>query len=151
MVKILPPFHVRFFRISNGFQKGTQNYHNFANWIPILEGDTFMSLWLNSLMVYIKHFLLKKCQNFTPFHVRFFRISNGFQKGTQNCASKFHNLSNSIPILTWDTSKNLWLNSLTICIQIIRLIEGPNFDPFSCLIFPYFQWLLKYMSPKLHF
>jgi len=70
-----------------------------------------------------------------------------FSMGTQNCTSRFHNLSTYIPILTWDTSMNLWLNSLTIWIRLIRLIEGPNFDPFSCLIFAYFQWFSVY-EPK---
>jgi len=51
------------------FGKGTQNstskFHNFANWIPILEVDNSMSLWSNSLMVYIKIFVLKEGRNFT--------------------------------------------------------------------------------------
>jgi len=34
-----------------------------------------------------------------------------FRMGTQNCPSKYRNLSLWKPILTWDTSMNLWLNS----------------------------------------
>jgi len=61
----------------------------------------------------------------------FYLIPMGFRMGTQNCTSKFHSLSNWIPIYTWDTSMNLWLNSLLFYIQIFILKGGPSFDPFS--------------------
>jgi len=39
-----------------------------------------------------------------------------FRMVTQNCSSRFHNLSYRIPIFMWDTSMSLWLNSLIFCI-----------------------------------
>jgi len=63
-----------------------------------------------------------------------------FGIGTQNLTSKLHNFANWIPILEVDTSMTLWLNSLMIYIKIFVLEEGRNFTPFTCSIFPYFQW-----------
>jgi len=61
-------------------------------------------------------------------------IPMAFRMGTQNCTSRFHKFSNLIPISTWDTSMNLWLNSLIIHIQIIIFNEGQNCNQFSCSI-----------------
>jgi len=64
--------------------------------------------------------------------------------GTQNRTSIFHNLGGLIPILRCYTSKNLWWNSLIICIQIFYLNEGQKFDPFHVRFFQYFQWLSEW-------
>jgi len=55
--------------------------------------------------------------------------------GTQNCTSKFHNLTYTIPILKWDAFMNMWIISLTYYIKSFLLREGQNFNPFTCLIF----------------
>jgi len=64
----------------------------------------------------------------------------GSRMGPKICTSRFHNLSNCIPIYKWDTSLKWWLNSLTFCIKIYLLSEGRNFNPFLCSILQYFQW-----------
>jgi len=61
-------------------------------------------------------------------------ISMAFRIATQNCTSKFYNLSNFIPILTCDTSMSLWLNSLMFYIKSFLFGGGHNFNPFSCSI-----------------
>jgi len=66
---------------------------------------------------------------------------------TQKLAFKFHNLGNWIPILKWDTSMSLWLNSLIYYIKMYLFKEGLNFYPFSCSIFLYFQWFPE-QEPK---
>jgi len=58
-----------------------------------------------------------------------------FRTGAQNCTSTIHNLSYMVPIFKWDTSMNLWLNSLIFYIKILLFNEGQNFNPFSYLIF----------------
>jgi len=67
------------------FRMGTQNctskFHNLGSLISIFKRVTFTSLWLNSLIFYIKICLLNESQNFNPFHVRLFSISNGLQNG----------------------------------------------------------------------
>jgi len=55
-----------------------------------------------------------------------------FRIRSQNFTSNFHNLGNFFPISTWNTSMNLWLNSLTFYIKIFLFDEGRNFNPFSC-------------------
>jgi len=42
---------------------------------------------------------------------------------------------------------SLWWNFLMFYIQIFLFNEGPNFNPFSCSIFPYFQSLSEW-DPK---
>jgi len=100
-----------------------------------------MNLWLNSLTFYIKIYLSSEGRKFNPFSSSIFRY---FQWGPEwkpkICTSRFHNLSNCIPIYKWDTSLNLWLNSLTFDIKIYLLRETRNFNPFSCSIFRFFQW-----------
>jgi len=51
------------------------------------------------------------------------------------------------PDFDWHTSMNLWLNSLIFYIQIFLFKDGQNFNPFSCSIFPFFQWLSE-LEPK---
>jgi len=58
-----------------------------------------------------------------------------FRIATQNCTFGFHNLGICIPILTWDISMNLWLNSLKLYIKIFLFKEGQPFNPFLCSIF----------------
>jgi len=122
---------------------------------------------LNSLIFHIKCFLFGVGQNFNQFSWSIFQyfkwlIQNGNPKlqlldsitlvissrfHNLGSTSRFHNLSNGIPILTWDTSMNLWLNSLMslwlnylmVFTKIFLLKEGQNFTPFSCSIFPNFR------------
>jgi len=65
----------------------------------------------------------------------------GFRMRPQNCTSRFHNFSYRSPILKWDTSMSLWGNSLMVYIKMLLLNGGPIFNPFSCSIYPYFQWV----------
>jgi len=116
-----------------GNQNCTSRFHNLSYCTPILMWDTSMSLWWNSLIIYIQIFLLKEGHNFNPFSCLIFQ---SFRMGTQTYTSRFRNLSNWTPILMWDTSMSLWWNSPIIYIQIFLLKEGLNFNPFSCLIFP---------------
>jgi len=50
------------FRI--GTKNWTSKFHNLIYWLPILKWDTSMNSWLNSLIIYIKIFLLKEGPNF---------------------------------------------------------------------------------------
>jgi len=61
-------------------------------------------------------------------------IPMGFSIGTQNCSSRFHNLSFWFPILMWDTSMSLWWNSLMFYIQIFLLKEGHILNPSGTVI-----------------
>jgi len=63
-----------------------------------------------------EHFVSEKLMHKLTLQAPPKLLSNGFQKGTQNCTSRFHNLSNWTPILKCDTSISLWLNSLMFCI-----------------------------------
>jgi len=130
-----------------GTQKWTSSSHNLGKWIPILKWYTSMNLWWNTTIIYIQIFLIYKGQNFNPFSCSIFPYFQCFRMGTQKWTSNFHNLGKWIPILKWDTSMNLWCNSLIIYIQIFSLFEGQKFNPFSCPIFPYFQRLLEW-APK---
>jgi len=98
-----------------GTQKLTSSFHNLCYWNPILKKDASMCLWINFLIFYIIICLLKEGQNFNPSSCSVF--PKVFRIGTQNCTSKFHNLSCCKPILTWDTSMNLWFNFLIFYIQ----------------------------------
>jgi len=71
-----------------------------------------------------------------------------FSIGSQNCTVKYQNMCNWIPILTRDTSMNSWWNYLIICIKVLLLKEGHNFNPFSCSIFRNLQWL-SVLEPKI--
>jgi len=77
----------------------------------------------------------------------FFLFPMVFGMGTQNCTSKFHNLSFWTPILKCDTFMSFELNYLMFCIEIFPFREVQNFDPFSCSIFSYFQWFSEW-EPK---
>jgi len=135
-----------------GFRNETQNwtsrFHNLSNFIQILKFDTSMSLWMNSLIIYIQIYVFGEGHNFDPFSCSIFPYFQWVSEWEpKNCTSRFQNLSNFIPILKFDTSLSLWMNSLIIYIQIYLLGEGHNFDPFSCSIFPYFQWVSEW-EPK---
>jgi len=56
-----------------GTQNSTSKFHNLGNLIPILEIDTSLNLWLNSLMIYTKMYLLKEGLHFNPFSCSVFR------------------------------------------------------------------------------
>jgi len=61
----------------------------------------------------------KRWSKFRPiFMFEFYLIPMAFRMRTENFTSKFHNLGNWIPIYTWDTSINLWMNFLLFYIQI---------------------------------
>jgi len=106
---------------------GASRSHNLSYCIPIYKWDTSLNLRLNSLMIYIKIYLLGDGWNFSPFPCSIFTY---FQCGpkweSKIWASRSHNLSYCIPIYKWDTSLNLWLNSLTIYIKIYLLGDGWN-------------------------
>jgi len=54
-------------------QNCTSRFNNLGNWISIWTGDTSMSLWWNSLMVYAQIFLFKKALIFNHFSCPIFR------------------------------------------------------------------------------
>jgi len=70
------------------------------------------------------------------FHFHISVFLKALRMETQNRTSAIHNFSYWIPILMWDTSMSLWLNSLIFYIQIFIIGEGHNFNPFSSFIFP---------------
>jgi len=128
-----------------GTQNCTSKLHNLSCWIPILKCDTSTSLWLDSLIFCIKLLLLKEGQIFYPFSCSNFPSIQGLLEWEPKTAL-LEPITLS-PILKCDTSINLWMNFLITCIQILLVNEGRNFDPFSCSIFPYFQWVSEW-EPK---
>jgi len=113
------------------FRMGTHNctsrFRNLSYRIPILKWDTSMNLWLNFLIIFIKVYLLNEGKKFNPFSCSILSvISMVFRMGTQNCTSRFHNLGYCIPILKWDTSMNLWVNSLLFYIKCFLFKAGQN-------------------------
>jgi len=110
----------------------TSRFHNYSYGIPIYKWDTSLNLWLNSLTFYIQIYFLGEGRKFNPFS---YSIFPNFQWGPEwapkICTSRFHNLSYWTPIYKWDTSLNLWMNSLIFCIKIYLESEGRNFNPFS--------------------
>jgi len=117
----------------------TSRFYNLSNWIPIKTWDTSMNLYLKSLINYIKIFVLSAVQIFNPFSCSDFSFFQWLSEWEPKTAHP-DDLSNWIPILSWDTSMNLWLNSLIFYIEILLIKEDPNFDPFLCSGFPSFQW-----------
>jgi len=53
------------FRIKT--QTCSSKFHNLSYLNPICKWDTYMSLWLKTLILYIKSFLFDEGQNFNPF------------------------------------------------------------------------------------
>jgi len=147
------PFSCLIFPYLNGFQNmiqnGTSRFHNFRCWTPILKCDTSMSLWLNSLICYIKIFIFYEDQNFNPFSYSIFPYFQQEPKTT---------LLNSITFVVgpqfWCAIPQwVWLNFLIFYIKIFMFNEGQKFNPFSCSIFPYlngFQNMIQNGTSKFH-
>jgi len=91
-----------------GTQNNTSRFHNLSNFIPIFKFDTFMSLWMNSLIIYIQIYVLGEAHNFNPSSCSIFPYFQWVSEWEpNNCTSRFHNSGNFIPILKCDTSMSL--------------------------------------------
>jgi len=64
-------------------KNGTSRFPNFRCWTLILKWDTFMNLWLNFLICYIKIFMFNESQKFNPFSCSIFSYFQGFQNRSQ--------------------------------------------------------------------
>jgi len=70
-------------------------------------------------------------------------FQTAFRRGTKNRTSRIHNMSYWNPILKFDTSMNLWLNFITLYIQIFRKWPKLFFFMFDVISISTFFFLIK--------